>query len=253
MSAAGGWQETANDPRILERRYESAIAIETEWSFPARALDWTESAILPSVNIDCVGGDLTARVCMQLALRGSRIHRDRLSYGENASWRMLAMTLQDFIRKYPPTGPRRPATNADELRQLGPDDGVLLLTGAPAAGPTGQPDGAQGRHLWVFRNSRQADLPYILELAPNATPRMASGVAKHTNLTAGGPASCGGELWIDVATAGRLYVNGCSGRYGAVSREHLDDAAQVFRDLGFEVVNYGWDEETQKPYCQYYR
>src|SRR2546422_5723497 len=92
---------------------------------------------------------------MQLALRGSRIHRDRLSYGENASWRMLAMTLQDFIRKYPPTGPRRPATNADELRQLGPDDGVLLLTGAPAAGPTGQPDGAQGRHLWVFRNSRQ--------------------------------------------------------------------------------------------------
>src|SRR5207249_3801364 len=104
-----------------------------------------------------------------------------------------------------------------------------------------------------FRVSQYADLPYILELAPNAQPRLASGVAKHTNLTAGGPASCAGELWIDAASEGRLYINGCSGRYGAGSREQLDDACQVFCDLGFEVVNYGWDDETQKPYCQYYR
>ncbi|MDP3939737.1 MAG: hypothetical protein Q8R92_16595 [Deltaproteobacteria bacterium] len=163
------------------------------------------------------------------------------------------MTLQEFTEKHPARPPLRPATNADELRQLGPADGVLLLVGTPAAGQTGPPDDAQSRHLWVFRKAQQPDLPYVLELAPNAAPRLASGVAKHTNLTGGGHASCGGELWVDVSNADRLYVNGCSGRYGPTSREELDDAAQVFRELGFEVVNYGWDDETQKPFCQYYR
>src|SRR6266852_986439 len=128
------------------------------------------------------------------------------------------MTLHNFVAKYPLVTPRRTATNADELRQLGPSDGVMLLAGAPASGQTGPPDDAQSRHLWVFRKSQQPDLPYLLELAPNVTPRLASGLAKHTNLTGGCRAWCGGELWIEVSNAGQLYVSGCSGRYGATSR-----------------------------------
>jgi hypothetical protein len=162
------------------------------------------------------------------------------------------MTLHDFVAKYPPFAPRRPVSNADESRQLGAADGLLLLIGPPAAGQTGSADDPRSRHLWVFRE--QPDLPYLLELAPNVTQRLTSGVAKHTNLTGGGRASCAGELWIDdVSNGSRLYINGCSGRYGATSREYLDDAAEVFRTLGFEVMNYGWDDETQKPHCLYFR
>lgn len=163
------------------------------------------------------------------------------------------MTLHDFVTKYPPVGPRRAHANADELRQLGPADGVILLVATPAQGQAGAPDDAPSRHLWVFRELPKPDLPYLLELAPNVTPRLASGRAKHTNLTGGGRAWCGGELWIDASDAVRLYVNGCSGRYGAISRDQLDDAVEVFRALGFQVVNYGWDDETQKPHCLYYR
>ncbi len=153
--------------------------------------------------------------------------------------------LSDFVARYPPRPPQRPHNNDDELRQLGPGDGVLFLTGTPAVGPMGPPDDDQTRHLWVFRED--LDLPYLLELVPIVAPRLKSVRAHHTNLTAGRPASCGGELWIDVTSNGRLYVNGWSGRYGPTSREQLEDAILVFRALGFDVISYGWDDETQKP------
>jgi hypothetical protein len=184
--------------------------------------------------------------------RRARIHPGELSGRPNTHQRVPVVTLQDFVARYPATGPRRAAANNDELRELGSGDGVQLLTGTPAQGQTGLPDEEQARHLWVVRVSGQVDLPYILERAPNVKPRLTSGVAKHTNLTGGRHASCGGELWIDASTS-RLYVNGCSGRHGPLSREQLEDACEVFRGLGFDVVSYGWDDETQRPYCQYYR
>lgn len=161
------------------------------------------------------------------------------------------MTLHEFATRYPPLPPRRVPNNDDEWRQLSPDDGVLFLVKAPAEGASGIPDDPQSRHLWVFRE--QPDLPYILELAQAVTPKLMSGRITHTNLTGGRPASCGGEVWIDVTNSSRLYVNGCSGRYGPTSREQLDDAVRVFQDLGFDVVSYGWDDETQKPYAHLFR
>lgn len=163
------------------------------------------------------------------------------------------MTLQQFVDSYPPNGPRRQPANADEIRQLSPADGVLLLTGPPAGGQPGYPDSPENRHLWVFRAPTPTDLPYVLEAAPNVRPALATGAAKHTNLTGGGSASCGGELWIDVAEASHIYVNGSSGRYGPTSARQLDDAIEVFRSIGFDVVSYGWDDETQKPHSLYYR
>lgn len=163
------------------------------------------------------------------------------------------MTLQDFIGRHPPLLARRPPSNNDELRQFGPADGVLILDGVPARGKQGPADDARTRHLWVFRAPEPTDIPYVLEGAPAASPRPVSGVAKHTNLTGGGTASCRGELWIDVSDARRLYVNGSSGRYGPRSPQQLDDAIEVFRGLGFDVESYGWDEDTNKPYSLYYR
>jgi hypothetical protein len=96
------------------------------------------------------------------------------------------------------------------------------------------------------------NIPYLLELAPNVAPRLETGKVKHTNLTGGGTASCAGELWIAVSNTARLYVNGASGRYGPTTSQQLDDAVAVFRDLGFDVISYGWNEETQKPYPFYY-
>jgi hypothetical protein len=166
---------------------------------------------------------------------------------------LRAMTLQEFVAKYTPTPPRRPHANNDELRQLGPADGMLLMGASPAAGLQGHPDQDETRQLWVFRAPNPVDIPYVLERSPNVTATLATGKAKHTNLTGGGSASCGGEFWIDVSDRARMYVNGNSGRYGPTSREQLEDAEQVFRGLGFDVRSYGWDEETHKPHVRYFR
>lgn len=159
------------------------------------------------------------------------------------------MDLVAFVRKYPPQPPRRAPANSDELRLLGPKDGVAGLGRPPASGIAGEPANDDSRHLWVFR---VADVPYILESAPDVSPKLATGKAKHTNLTGGAEASCGGEMWIDDADPGRLFVNGCSGRYGPQEKEQLDDAVQVFRSFGYEVVSFGWNEETQTPYTVLY-
>jgi hypothetical protein len=151
-----------------------------------------------------------------------------------------------FVLKYPPVAPRKPHDNEGELRQLGKDDGVLDFQRNPSASEVRavpKKKGDPGCHLWVFT---QENRPYILELAP-VVPELESGKVKHSNLTGGGKASCGGEVWIDPANASLLYVNGCSGRYGPASAEQLEDASSVLRDAGFEVKSFGWDFDVDKP------
>ena len=96
---------------------------------------------------------------------------------------------------------------------------------------------------------RDADLPVILEAAPNVQPPpLQSGVAKHTNLTGGAPASCGGELWLDTVSPDLLHVNGGSGRYWRRNDPRgpskLADAVRVFEGLGFRVISAGWTRTT---------
>ena len=99
---------------------------------------------------------------------------------------------------------------------------------------------------------RETSLPAILETAPRVQPPpLASGVAKHTNLTGGQPACCAGELWVDAVSADRLFVNGGSGRYWR--RPHPDgsaklaDAVSVFVSLGYTVISAGWDDDNDMP------
>jgi hypothetical protein len=65
-----------------------------------------------------------------------------------------AVTLAEFVAKYPPRPPKRTAANDDENRRLGVPDGVLTVGPAPfpaTAAVHPKSDAIdQGRHLWVF-------------------------------------------------------------------------------------------------------
>ncbi len=90
------------------------------------------------------------------------------------------------------------------------------------------------------------ELPFILERAA-VTPPLESGLVKHTNLTGGKTACCGGEMWFDPADDGLVYANGCSGRYGPRTSAELSNAMAVIRAFGYTVVSFGWDEDANKP------
>lgn len=159
------------------------------------------------------------------------------------------MTVTEFTATYPPVGPFRPADPEDQGRLLEEQDGVVLLGPAPFPGPSGVPGERTGCHLWVIRPD---GVPIVLETAPGVRPPpLASGVAKHSNLTGGSAASCGGELWADTVSADKLYVSGASGRYWAPGdrrgRERLAGAVKVFEHFGYTVVCAGWDDDVDRP------
>ena len=79
-------------------------------------------------------------------------------------------------------------------------------------------------------------IPYVFE-----TPVSAIGdlLPKHTNLTGGGEAYLGGELWFSSASS--LYLSGGSGRYPPLNAAQLDEAVGVFESFGYEVASLGWD------------
>ncbi len=67
---------------------------------------------------------------------------------------------------------------------------------------------------------------------------------KHTNLTAGGEAYIGGELWFRNHQS--IYLSGGSGRYPARTEQHLADAVKVFEGYGYDVQSLGWNREMNK-------
>ncbi|MBL9104893.1 MAG: hypothetical protein JNL82_28365 [Myxococcales bacterium] len=158
----------------------------------------------------------------------------------------MRMTLTAFAGRHTPQMPKKRPETEDQLRKLTLEDGVVCLAHAPfpdlLPGRRGTLD---GKYLWVITPS---EVPVILETAPHARPPpLQSGVAKHTNLTGGAPACCGGELWVDPVFSECLYVNGGSGRYQPRSPEELEDAVGVFEGLGFRVICAGWSEDNDAP------
>lgn len=155
--------------------------------------------------------------------------------------------LQSFLERYPPRPYRR--RNGEypesELQQVGPDDGLLYLNEVPVtAPPRGSPrrsheEGGENCHLWVIDEWGR---PCISE-APLA--RLGVGKLHHTNLTGGEDASIGGEVWFGEPP--RIYLSGSSGRYPPHHSEHLENAEGLFREVGFEVVSLGWDQEADRP------
>ena len=120
----------------------------------------------------------------------------------------------------------------------------MYLNDVPATAPRGAPRTSQTNsgescHLWVIDERGR---PCISE-AP--LPRLGSKPLKHTNLTGGGEASIGGEVWFDEMP--RIYLSGSSGRYPPEGEKRLKEAEQLFRDVGFEVLSLGWDQEAGQP------
>ena len=156
--------------------------------------------------------------------------------------------LRDFLRQYPPRsyGPRRDGGEypPHELEPVTDADGLWYLNDPSRHGPLGTPresheESGEHLHLWVIDERGR---PCIAE-APLA--RLGEGKLHHTNLTGGGEASIGGEIWF--GDPPRIFLSGSSGRYPPLSPEHLRDAEDVFRGVGFEVAALGWDAETDKP------
>ena len=157
-------------------------------------------------------------------------------------------SLHDFVERYPPR-PYQLKQDVDayppaELEPVTDDDGLLLLNGVPAGAPRGRPRSSHAEngercHLWVIDARGR---PCISE-AP--LPRLGVGLLHHTNLTGGGAASIGGEIWFDELP--RIYLSGRSGRYPPCDPIHLEAAENLFRAVGFDVVPLGWDDETDEP------
>jgi hypothetical protein len=160
------------------------------------------------------------------------------------------MNVTTFTKSYPPKIPAKRSDVPDESRLLEADDGMGTLPSYVLAAETvtwpGQSlEQKDGKHLWVILPE---EVRLILEVAPQVRPPpLTLGVAKHSNLTGGAPACCGGELWVDAVDRKKVYANGGSGRYPAKDPQHLEDAMRVLAFFGFEVISAGWSIENDCP------
>lgn len=150
---------------------------------------------------------------------------------------------ETFRENYPLRGPREGTVrNTDELRQLTVEEGLKefdLYLGAKAEKsdlPYAEPRG--NTYLWVIAKN---SIPAALE-SGEIGQQLTSGVIKHTNLTGGAAAHCGGEAWFVRDNA--IIVGGSSGRYGPnrFDSQQLIDAALVFKEQGYDVAVLGMDE-----------
>ena len=150
--------------------------------------------------------------------------------------------LDAFRGRHALRSPQRPSDFDHETIQIEAEQGFRLLGLAPARSvsfgcpPASRTEPGANRYLWVID---ERGIPYILE-EPLAA--ICSNLPKHTNLTGGGRAYLGGEMWF--SSPMEMYVSGGSGRYPPVDRRQLEDAVQVLRSFGYEVDSLGWDDGT---------
>ena len=156
-------------------------------------------------------------------------------------------TFGPYRNRYPTRGPAIPAANPDERRMLGIPDGVQFFSDAPFPvrsqdlNPTEISPDNDKRCLWAVRT---LDVPFVREHV-SVSPPLPSGVCKHTNLTGGEDAHCGGEVWF--VSGHRLIINGASGRYPPRELPELEEIVRAFETAGYEVWSMGWDSEVDRP------
>lgn len=132
----------------------------------------------------------------------------------------------------------------DEVRLITATEGLVDLTTAPInTFHQGVPPGMQvtdsiNKYLWVVGPN---EVPIAIE-GPRPTEQLARGYLSHTNLTGGGNAHCGGELWfIDDST---VIINGASSRYAPRGASELNEVALDFKASGYRTATMGWNDET---------
>lgn len=151
--------------------------------------------------------------------------------------------LDEFRSRYSVRLPERTPTGlegfaltaAHGLRMLGPVPAQDVVFGKP---PSSWNGACENRYLWVIDAS---GVPHVLEFPMQV---VGGALPKHTNLTGGGTAYLGGELWFE--SAAKIYLSGGSGRYPPTSETQLDDAVCVFKEFGYTAVSLGWDHDTGK-------
>ncbi len=152
-----------------------------------------------------------------------------------------------------PRSMRISPSSVDEVLRIEPEDGRLTYQAAPVNKlivsfaqrlPISDESANEKRYLWVVSND---DAPHALEFCAWATTLSAKKL-KHSNLTGGGEAYIGGELWfVDDRT---VILNFCSGRYGATSRADLPIMEATICALlkdGYRVATTGPDFENGYP------
>lgn len=161
----------------------------------------------------------------------------------------------DRFREMSPLKPVPPSriNHSDECTQLTPVGGLLTLRDGPVEAGKPTPaelppliDDARSNDicLWVVSSE---SVPYALEQCDFA--RNAIGLEqnkiKHSNLTGGGPAHCGGEiLFLDDRT---VAITGRSGRFGPKSAEEMEAVSKAFCRSGYHVLSMGWDAGVAQP------
>jgi hypothetical protein len=150
-------------------------------------------------------------------------------------------TLDDFRSLYEP---RPPKWEPDPVEAI-PIDAATLLPQAPAVGVSlgwpreGRNDPGTNTYLWVIDLE---GIPYVLDVG---LPQLGGCRPKHTNLTGGGMAFVGGEMWFEAVD--KLYISGGSGRYEPGSEDQLEDSRRVFESFGYSVSSLGWNSIRGKP------
>ena len=158
---------------------------------------------------------------------------------------LVMQALDDFRSRYdlrPPEfiGSQREAVQLhlnSVLRLLRPAPAMDISIGTP---PSSFTDDPTNRYLWVID---ERGIPYIIE-SPNAA--IGRKLPKHTNLTGGGDAYLGGEMWFSSTIS--IYISGGSGRYPPKGECQLEDAARVFNVFGYDVTSLGWNEDTGRAF-----
>lgn len=91
-------------------------------------------------------------------------------------------------------------------------------------------------YIWVIDCS---GIPYVIEVP---VPILGNKEPKHTNLTGGGRAYVGGQLWFHSEYC--MYVSGGSGRFPPLDEAQLEAVVAVFKSFNYSVRSLGWDNAT---------
>lgn len=158
----------------------------------------------------------------------------------------MDMNFEQFRKIYPARKPdATKIKNSDELILIPSNQGIMFFPDKILELSFSKPPEVMGdrgnTYLWVIALD---SVPFALEALPFGA-NLETKVIKHTNLTGGNLAHCGGELWF--LSSSEIVLSGCSGRYGPKTAEELDYAALSFKSCGYSVASLGYDEETGYP------
>lgn len=164
--------------------------------------------------------------------------------------RNTAVTIaafQKFREKYPAVNPRIMPNNEEECIQMTAANGMLelgeirsqLLT--ISSPPASVEEAKVHRNLWTVGLE---EVPYALESCDYGR-NLSTGCIKHTNLTGGRAAHCGGELWF--LADDEIIINGASGRYGPKSDLQLREAGLAMKSCGYRVGCMKYDDDVGRP------